>query len=162
MKNKTIGVLAILAMLSFGQAEAQYNTPTVGQGQLSVRESPCIPYNVGPATGTTAALILSGTAASPGKGWVNWVKLSTGAAESYLVLLDTGALSYTVGETDRVPYASSSTLYGTAAVPAGVPYHMVRYDPPMLFTRGITVDVFGCSGGCNATVCYRNSKQQTP
>lgn len=160
--KKSIGILALLAGLMLPMAgSAQYNTPTVGQGQLSPLESPCIPYNVGPATGTTQALIVSGTVASPGKGWVNWVKLSTGAAESYLVLRDTGALSNIQREmVDRMHYTSSHTLYGGSQ--SGYADRTVKFDPPALFVNGLTVTAFGCSGGCNATVCYRRQGTQTP
>lgn len=153
--------VAIVLMAS-AEADAQYITPTVGDVYLTPREAPCIPYAVGPSTGTTEALIVSGTTASPSKGWVNWVQVSTGPADSYLILKDTGSLSNSgVSEmVGRIHY-TTTTAQGGPGIEM-YPTQVVRFDPPALFTRGITVDVFGCTGGCFATVCYRKQTSQIP
>lgn len=145
------------------EAGAQYLTPTVGDEYLPPSEAPCIPYEVGPATGTTEALIVSGTTASPSKGWVSWVSVSTAPAESYLVLKDTGSLNNSGVNT------LTGRIHFTTAAAVGVsgmsvyPTQVVRYTPPVWFSNGLTAKATGCAGGCFATVCYRKAfRQQTP
>lgn len=154
---------AAIIPMAVQEAGAQWTTPTVGADQLSPREAPCISYEVGPATGTSSASIVTGTTASPSKGWVNWVSVSTGSFGSYLVLRDTGSFSNTGINTltGRIHYSSAAAT----ALDSGLSYletQVVRYDPPVQFTRGLAVQANGCTGGCFAVVCYRVGTRQTP
>lgn len=162
-------VKSVLAVFAWGMvvpfaaapAQAQFVTPTAGDRYTSPREAPCISYGVGPSTGTAESGIVGSGAAgitTTVTGWVNWVSVSTGPADSYLVLRDTGTTGSGLVElTGRVYYTTA-----TANVTAGVPGGMVRYDPPVEFRKGLTVQVTGCATGCYATVCYRKAKQQWP
>lgn len=150
------------AIVAPREAGAQYNTPTLGDGSyLSPSDAPCIPFEVGPSTGTTEAAIVGAATGSKTQGWVNWVAVSTGSFDSYLILKDTGAVSNSGinSLTGRVMYSSGPAVNGTNVYPE---YQVYNYRPAALFQNGLTVKVTGCTGGCFATVCYRKMNTQYP
>ena len=134
---------AAIHLLSPG-VEAQITTPSMADGSYSsTADAPCIPFHVGPATGTTQI-----EARTSGPGYVSWVAVSTHATAAYAILRDTGTASNTgIQQWVRFNAATGqSTVY--------------TLRPPAKFTNGITVE--NSAAGLTTTVCTRLYGTSTP
>lgn len=133
-------------------AQAQFNTPTLAGGPdmyLSPLAAPCVPFQMGPSSGTAEVLIRSsftsaGVSVSQGvfsasgnpsntlacSGWINWIILSSGTTYGgdFLILLDTGTLGNAPGTgaynarnriLPNLMYWSTTTANGGSTLGAG-------------------------------------------
>lgn len=135
---------------------AQITTPTDADGRyLPPSEAPCVPFNVGPATGTTEVLVRNS-----GPGYVAWVMVSTVAGSGYLIMRDTGSLTWSSASElgGTIIFPSSYSAQATGAYPQT--NQMYRFVPPVRFTNGIVLRMNTASSW--ATICTRLYGTQSP
>lgn len=153
---RLVGLLLATSVAMFvaaGACFAQYNTPSVGSGQLSPMDAPCRVTTVKQSDGTSETVIVTSAA------YVSYIVMSTATADGtvFLTLRDTSTVngSATTGANDSGATDVMRLYFGSSS------QETVRtFTPPFLVTKGLTLKKSAASEW--ATVCVRTLFGQNP
>ena len=156
--RKMLALALLLGAMAAQVSAQQHNTHTLADGSyLSPTDSPCNLFRVGTTSGTLEVTGF-GTDGTDTRGWINWIQLSTGPVNSFLVLIDTNKVRAAREDTDKVIMSQLNFVHSGALDTnrAG----RVEFRPPMQFTRG--VKAFKSEATSTAIICGRLSQTQIP
>lgn len=136
------GLLALLFVAGTAMA-GSINTPSVGSGQLSPKDAPCVTKLIGAAEGTTETLVFSGV------GYLAWVLQDSG--------LSSGARYLTLQDSNVADAAGTNLMLLYSGTPTA--NQLTRFDPPLVLSNGLTATNVA---GTWAVLCYRTYAGSTP